>query len=792
MKNNWPIFLILFVSIVIFFPFFTSGRFPIPTNYLVTWFEPWKTEYGHSEKPNIPHKPVASDVIRQIYPLRNLAFDFIRSGLAPLWNPYNGAGQPLLATSHIAVLNPWSLVQLLLPGVMGWSVFIVIQPLILGLAMYFYLGIIQISVWGRIISTVLLLFSGFAGIRYIYGDYVYALTYLPLILSLLEADLRKKYLLPLILLPFLVCFLLLSVQQQISLYILVFSALYYLFRLGKIDLIKITKLGFHYLAGFMFASVQILPTFELYRYSAISAGTSGFIFDRFLMPIGHVLTLAIPNFFGNAGTYNYWGAGDYVETVLYVGLLCMFLALLPFISGKMKNPLFKIFGLAVIITIFLTLENPVAEFIYGLGWPILSTGIPTRIYLLTTFCVTVLAGMGWDEFVGNRINSVSFRKALVLFVFPILLVLIYLYLRNKTNAVCPVPEVPDCYRVALRNTILEAGYFAAGMAALILYRLRLINLKILGAGICGLIIIWGSYNTAKFMPWSDFTDAYPRTDLVSAIKKFQGYGRVFGLDKSNLKTDISCAIGIFDPNYYDPLYIKRYGELVSYAIYGRRDQVARSDVEIPWDFEMENDGNIRRKKLLALLGVRLITTDDSGKLPADMEYPVIWGNNHWKILKSDSPRAYIVNDVKVIKDPDRILESLFDKNFDVASQVILEENPGIAVNHSRILSTTRIVRYEPNRVEILARSSGSALLVLNDNFFPGWSADVDGKPAKIFRANYTFRAVALPGGEHKISFLYEPLSFKLGMAVSAGSVFIWFIYAGFSWYRLRFLPTREV
>jgi uncharacterized membrane protein YfhO len=53
-------------------------------------------------------------------------------------------------------------------------------------------------------------------------------------------------------------------------------------------------------------------------------------------------------------------------------------------------------------------------------------------------------------------------------------------------------------------------------------------------------------------------------------------------------------------------------------------------------------------------------------------------------------------------------------------------------------------------------------LVLSDTFYPGWKAFVDGKEEKILRANYNFRAVPLTAGTHRVEFVYDPLSFKLG------------------------------
>jgi hypothetical protein len=51
----------------------------------------------------------------QFYPWREYGFDLIRHGQLPLWNPYNGAGAPLLANYQSALLYPPNWFGLFLP-----------------------------------------------------------------------------------------------------------------------------------------------------------------------------------------------------------------------------------------------------------------------------------------------------------------------------------------------------------------------------------------------------------------------------------------------------------------------------------------------------------------------------------------------------------------------------------------------------------------------------------------------------------------------------------------------------
>jgi hypothetical protein len=71
-------------------------------------------------------------------------------------------------------------------------------------------------------------------------------------------------------------------------------------------------------------------------------------------------------------------------------------------------------------------------------------------------------------------------------------------------------------------------------------------------------------------------------------------------------------------------------------------------------------------------------------------------------------------------------------------------------------------RNGPNQVALHVDAPAQGWLVLADTWYPGWKAWLDGAPAKIWRANYLFRAVLLPPGNHEVVFKYQPLSVWLG------------------------------
>ena len=75
----------------------------------------------------------------------------------------------------------------------------------------------------------------------------------------------------------------------------------------------------------------------------------------------------------------------------------------------------------------------------------------------------------------------------------------------------------------------------------------------------------------------------------------------------------------------------------------------------------------------------------------------------------------------------------------------------------RAAGSARIVSYEPERVVVRARSAGPGLLVLGDNWFPGWKAE-GGRHATCRSSGSTTcsAACASAPGAHRVEFRYEP------------------------------------
>jgi hypothetical protein len=130
------------------------------------------------------------------------------------------------------------------------------------------------------------------------------------------------------------------------------------------------------------------------------------------------------------------------------------------------------------------------------------------------------------------------------------------------------------------------------------------------------------------------------------------------------------------------------------------------------------------------------------------------------------PRTYVAEHAVYNLDPKSTLERMTSESFDPLRDVILDA-PVHLETEGVFQSNAAITVYENNRVLIDAQLSEPGVLVLTDAFHPGWKVFVGGQEQTIRRANYLFRAVELPAGNHRVEFVYDPISFKIGLMISS-------------------------
>jgi hypothetical protein len=143
------------------------------------------------------------------------------------------------------------------------------------------------------------------------------------------------------------------------------------------------------------------------------------------------------------------------------------------------------------------------------------------------------------------------------------------------------------------------------------------------------------------------------------------------------------------------------------------------------------------------------------------------------------PRAYFASNIQWGKPHSAVVDFISSPeqtHFDPSKLTLLEHNndgetgPTQASNPNQANQSKVVwVQDAPEHVVLNATTKQAAFLVLTDQFYPGWQAYIDGQRSETYRANALFRAVFVPAGQHRVEFVYSPLSLWLGFAIAGAT-----------------------
>lgn len=755
LKLFWPIGIICIAWIVFAFPYWGKGLVPFPSTYLVTFFAPWSSSYGMPVKNN-----AMPDVITQIFPWKRVTIDAWKHGELPLWNPYSFSGTTHAGNYQSAVFSPVNLLFALLPEIHAWSIMILLQPLLAGVFMYVFLRSLFISREGSSIGSVAFMFCGFMVVWAAYGTLSYAVLFLPLILYGMNMFMQTgRYRWSLVTtIGLLLSFL--SGHFQMSLYVLLYAFSYLLIGVKHHDQRKrVISLAVFMVFGILLSLPQILPAVEVYG----NAVRSGLFLKGEVIPWQYIVTFFSPDFYGNPVTRNDW-FGHYAEWAGFVGVVPLMLVALVIFMRK-KGVLVSFFIVSACLSLFLAFQTPLVDVLFAMKIPVLSTSSASRIIVLLSFSLAVLSGFGMDallEYLKKKTGKPIVTWAAGIVASLLVLWVVLLVFR-------PLP--PEKLAIAIRNTYLPSmiAVVALGVVAAGLWMPK--RFATMCVAIFMILAAADSVRFAsKWMPFDPQQYVYPRLPVVIALQHLTGLGheRVFG----NVGNELGSAFGIQLIEGYDAVYQHRYGRFISSVHEGKPRPVDRSVVVF-------DKHGLYAEKVLQLLGVRYYVHKKSdGRLPWAYpfwempQYNRVWEDEHFEILENTSslPRVFLASSYVVARDEQEILDHIFSSDFDIREKIVLEEHPAIEPKAGS--SSAALVSYRPSRVSIAVTSSVPKLLFLSDTFDSGWKASIDGAPTRILRADFDFRAVAVPPGTHTVTMWYAPVSESLGLAVAGFATLI--------------------
>jgi hypothetical protein len=253
---------------------------------------------------------------------------------------------------------------------------------------------------------------------------------------------------------------------------------------------------------------------------------------------------------------------------------------------------------------------------------------------------------------------------------------------------------------------------------------------------------------------------------------------------------------------YEPANLQRQAEYFGYLERGRGGLDVANHPFMGRIFlagkGTDPDALAKRRRLLDLTGSRFVLTARFlafERLIRDAGYRVVAREGNLWLYENPFalPRAFVTYRMKPAPPPEELLARLAQPGFDPRVQSYVEGAPDLepAAGAPPGGGGALIVRESLHEVEIAATLTARGYVVLADSYYPGWRAFVDDQEVTIHPVNHLFRGVATPPGAHRIRFEYRPMSFRVGLGVSAAGLAVWGSLALSVWRRRSKLVPRS-
>jgi hypothetical protein len=722
------------------------------------------------------------------------------------WNPYIFGGLPYVAAMHGDIFYPTFLMRMVMPtdAAMTWS--FMLHLFLAGLFTYRFLRASGFSFFASLFAGVAYMMSGqLASLVSPGHDGKLSVSALfPLALWMLTLGVRRGIRWSWGVLALTIGLAVLSPHPQLLQYLLLASAAFTIYlaasttrrgELGRRDVLL--RMGFALGAvaiGLAMGAIQYLPVMEYVAWSPRSGGLADYATaTSYAWPTSELFDAYLPQFSGMIDRY--WGENAIHLHSDYLGAVTLLVAGAAF-AGLRRDPKkgFLIFwAVALLIALLWALggHTPFYRIPYAIIPGTKYFRAPATVFFVGTMALAVLSAAGIERILTREL-VVRYSFAWLVFAGLVVLLASLGIITDFAQALATEDMVDTVISNSL-EVILGAwrsfGFVLVAVIAILFYKRGKLPLGIVGWALA-LLAAGDSWSIMRqYWVFSPPASVTFRSDAaIERIKADPLPSRVLAVEvEPTFSRDVNLEA--------DGLMIHRVRTVLGY----HGNQLGRYNDLLDRDQGFVQAFNPR---MWRLYNVRYLLTNSTGA-SVDRYFPgaekVTGPVNdaagtpvYLYRLPGENPFAWVAP-VMVKAEDEQVSATLFNPGFDMSRAALFAPDADIiAADRLTALPlpagiTATVTRYEPGRIslELSGPAPRGSALVVSENYFPGWTAKVDGSSATTARADYTLIGVQLSEGARRIDLTFDDPAYERGKVITLFALALTAVMIGWGLYGER-------
>ncbi len=695
-----------------------------------------------------------ADLYQLVYPAMEHGFGRLRERELPLWNSRQWCGVPFAADPRLGLFQPLNALFLVMPTARAMAVHAFVALCLMGVFCVLFFRALGVGYPAALFGAAVYAFSGASAAAMSRPSMAAALAWTPFLFWAVTETIRQAKPAPAVLAGLGFAALLLTGANGLVVAMVLALAPYLVLTWVKVGapsktafVMQMGVLALAFSMGLAIAAIQWAPALSWMIGTGAFDGSFWNIHTAAQVPLKvrdlfSQLVMAEPGKLPRPG---------------YFGIISLLFVPLAFLHRPLRSYAFLFFILGSLSLMGLLTDKSM----YPVEFP------PQTFAWSGMFSIAVLATLGADRLFSARRDRLDVRPWVPMLIILAMAAVLFVLFSSLVRG----------YIIALLLLVLPFLAFrnawSAGLSGVLMTVLLFVDLM--------------NANTNSYgHPFQDAPECYRLQSVLFQTAEEQAAGSRVFVSSSRQSVSLTPNLGMLTPLHVaNGTHLMRSAAQVAWW--------ARALPELPSSDAVASDP--AHFGLLNFAAPRILLADSFGPIPLDVgpEQGLLLrdirsdGNAHVYINGRALGRAYWVPACTVVEGVEQAVDTLGQADFDRDRACTVDrQSRGFEFEAERLPTLTpeqargkgpswrdaaaTVEEPSPEEVRVYVNAPQAGVVVLADTFDPDWQATLNGAPCRILRVNGIFRGVAVPPGEHVITYRYKPHSFAVGSAVSVATL----------------------